>query len=136
MVADSAPAPILVIDDDPNIRSFVSDVLTDEGYEVVQAEHGGAALAALDRMGSHPPAAILLDVNMPIMDGYGFAAAYRERPGPHAPIVVITAAHSARQRCAEIGAQDCLGKPFDLDQLLARVEHFTQHPPPHNQAAA
>ena len=63
----------------------------------------------------------LLDYNMPVMDGRAFAEAYRRLPAPHAPIVCVTAAHDAPARSRELGANAFLGKPFELDDLLARV---------------
>jgi CheY-like chemotaxis protein len=60
-------------------------------------------------------------MKMPVVDGWGFARAYRAQPGPHAPIVVFTAAVDARRRAAEIGAEGYLAKPFNLDDLRALV---------------
>jgi CheY-like chemotaxis protein len=64
-------------------------------------------------------------MKMPVMDGWTFAAAYREQPAPRAPIVVMTAAHDSRARAAEICADSFLAKPFDLDHLLDIVRRFT-----------
>jgi CheY-like chemotaxis protein len=58
---------------------------------------------------------------MPVMDGWAFAAAYRQLPAPHAPIIVLTAAHDTLQRAAEIGADAALGKPFTTAELTACV---------------
>src|SRR5688572_558907 len=95
--------------------------LSDEGYDVRAAPDGRVALAFA---AEHAPAVILLDYTMPVCDGPAFAAAYRRTPGPHAPIVMVTASHEA-QRCAEeVRADDCLGKPFDLDDLLDVVARY------------
>jgi DNA-binding response OmpR family regulator len=108
---------VLVADDDRQIREFVRVALEDEGYEVLTAADGASALAlAL----AAPPDVILLDLNMPVMDGWRFAAAYRGAAG-RAPIVVLTAAADAARRRHEIGAVAWLGKPFDLDELLRVV---------------
>jgi CheY-like chemotaxis protein len=119
------PGLILVVDDDPGIRRFVAEALRDEGYLVIEAGDGRAALSAVheDR-----PGLILLDMTMPVMDGWQFAAAYRRLPGPHAPIVCVTAAHRAAERAAQIMAEAALPKPFDLDGLLDLVARFV--PPP------
>ena len=117
-------ATVLVIDDDAMIRSYVAEILADEGYRAEQAQNGREALDLLDRRareGRPPPDLILLDMRMPIMDGWAFAEAYRARPGRHAPIVVITAAHDASARAAQVRADGVLAKPFDLDQLLDAV---------------
>ncbi len=110
---------VLVVDDDDSIRDFVSTALGYEGYDVVAASDGATALAALDR--SLAPSVILLDMRMPVMDGWEFSRAYRERPGAHAPIVVLTAARDAAEYATEIGAEGFLAKPFDLDELLRTV---------------
>ena len=114
--------PILVVDDDEGIREFVSLVLEDEGYEVVTAPHGAAALEFVAR---RMPAVILLDMRMPVMDGWVFARAYRQRPGSRAPIVVVTAATEAGARAAQIDAAGVLPKPFRLAELLEVVGRFT-----------
>jgi two-component system chemotaxis response regulator CheY len=112
---------ILVVDDDPAIRHVITETLLDEGYDVVAAPDGQVAL---ERAHDHPPAVILLDYQMPGLDGQRFATAYRQLPGPHAPIILLTAAVSARQRAAEVGADAFLGKPFDLDALVEVVERY------------
>ena len=112
------PSPILIVEDDEVISQTLEFVLVEEGYAVALAANGKEALA---RVEGQPPRLILLDMKMPIMDGWAFAAAYRERPGPHAPIVVMTAARDSRSRAAEIGADGFIAKPFDLDALLALV---------------
>jgi CheY-like chemotaxis protein len=115
--------PILVVDDDPGIREFVELTLSDEGYEVKTAWHGAAALELAERF---RPLVILLDMRMPVMDGWEFARQYRERPGPHAPIVVVTAARDAIARAAQIAADGVLPKPFRLQQLLDVVDRFSR----------
>jgi len=109
---------ILVVDDDPAILDFVSLALADEGYEVRAAADGRSALELIDQWA---PDLILLDMRMPIMDGWEFAKAYAARPGPHAPIVVLTAAQDAAGLAREIQAVDYVAKPFSLDDLLRVV---------------
>ncbi len=112
---------MLIVDDDDSIREFVQLALADEGFHVLSAEHGAAALDLLER---EVPGVILLDMAMPVMDGWEFAKRYRERPGPHAPIVVVTAAREAAERARQIAADDHLAKPFDLDKLIELVERY------------
>ena len=117
-------ATILVVDDDAMIRSYVAEILTDEGYQLELARNGREALDLLDRRardGRAQPDLILLDMRMPIMDGWAFAEAYRARPGAHAPIMVVTAAHDAELRASQVGADGVISKPFDLEQLLDAV---------------
>jgi two-component system chemotaxis response regulator CheY len=109
---------LLVVDDDPAILSTVSDILSDEGYHVVTATNGAEALETLERI---DPQLILLDMRMPVMDGWQFAQA-RSSQQRSIPLVVMTAAHDARKWALEIGAADYLAKPFDLLELLEVVE--------------
>lgn len=113
-------APILVIDDDPDILSTVSDILQFEGYSVQQAANGAEGLAVLERT---PPSLILLDMRMPVLDGWNFARILKER-GIKLPILVMTAAQDARRWAQEIGAEGYVAKPFDLTDLLVAVESF------------
>ena len=110
---------VLVVDDDRVIRQCIAETLSEEGYEAVTAANGADALALVKA--GLPPDLIVLDMRMPVMDGWGFAQAYRELPGPHAPILVITAAHDSLERVVELQAHDVLPKPFDLDQLVRVV---------------
>lgn len=109
---------ILLVDDDESIRQFVALALSDAGHEVVTAENGRDALALAARS---RPDLIVLDLRMPVMDGWAFAQEYRATPRPHAPIVVLTAARDAAQSAAEVQAEACLAKPFALADLLAVV---------------
>jgi urea transport system substrate-binding protein len=111
---------ILIVDDDPAILSTVAEILHDEGYRVRTAGNGMDGLAALEQQ---LPALILLDMRMPVLDGWGFARALRER-GVQVPFVVLTAAQDARRWAQEVGATGFLPKPFDLLELVAVVEQF------------
>jgi CheY-like chemotaxis protein len=113
-----------VVEDEAEIRDFVAMVLNSEGYRVTTAPNGAAALA---EVGREPYDLILLDMRMPVMDGWSFARAYREARGPHAPIVVLTAARDAAERADQIHAEGFLGKPFDLDDLLSMVAQHARH---------
>ena len=126
------PVCVLVVEDDSVLRALIGETLEHEGHGVAIAEHGADALRWLDARradGDPPPDLILLDMRMPVMDGWAFAAAYRETPGPHAPIVAMTAAPDAAARAAEIGAASVLAKPFGLDELFAVVERLAAGAP-------
>jgi two-component system, chemotaxis family, chemotaxis protein CheY len=114
---------ILVIDDDPAIRETIADALADEGYAVQTANNGAEGLAALEHSS---PLLVLLDMRMPVLDGWGFARTLKER-GIQLPIVVMTAAQEARRWAAEIDAVQVLAKPFDLVDLLQTVERIVQN---------
>lgn len=109
---------ILIVDDDHSIRTTLAEVLAEEGYEVVVAANGAEGLAMVE---AAAPAAVLLDMRMPVLDGWGFARALAER-GLGPPIVVMTAAQESVRWGEEIGAAAVLAKPFDLVELLQTVE--------------
>lgn len=112
----STPIPILVVDDDPDIREALRDILDDAGYSVVLAFHGQMALELLGTMG--PPCLVLLDWMMPVMDGAQFLHLLRENPLYDTVKVVLC---TASGRDVPPGAQGLLRKPFELDELLAVV---------------
>ncbi len=120
---------VLVVDDDQFIRDCVRLALEEEGYEVVAAPDGQAALdylEGLQRAGQRQPTLILLDMRMPVMDGWEFARRYRNLWVAHAPIVVVTAAADAMRRAEQIEADGVLAKPFDLDELVVLVQRYAQ----------
>jgi CheY-like chemotaxis protein len=129
-VSPGGARPILVVDDDAAVRQLLIGLLTEEGYRVLDAPDGAAALA---RVQVTAPSLILLDMRMPVLDGWEFARRYRAGPGPHAPIICVTAAVDAgavAARGAQIGAVASLSKPFDLDELLAVVRRHVAPAPP------
>ncbi|MGH2356206.1 MAG: response regulator [Chloroflexota bacterium] len=109
---------VLVVDDNEGVRTLIDMVLGFGGYDVATAEHGQAAL---NLVAGWQPDVILLDSAMPVMDGREFARQYRQLPGPHAPIIMLTAADDGPACAAEIGAA-YLGKPFPPNLLLRTVE--------------
>jgi DNA-binding response OmpR family regulator len=106
---------VLVAEDDPAIRFLLETVLCDEGYEVAQSGDGKEALAVA---ATGWPDAVLLDLRMPALDGWGFLQAYRGLPGPHAPVVVLTA-QRVTKTAAEFGAAAILRKPFEIAEVCA-----------------
>jgi DNA-binding response OmpR family regulator len=121
MAADSY---VLVVDDDPAIRGLLADALRDEGYTVDLAAHGREAL---DAMRARRPATVVLDLMMPVMDGFSFMeACLSERLCENVPIVVISAVHDALQRVMDVPVYACVAKPFDLDDLVRTVGRFAR----------
>ena len=108
------PNRVLVVEDDPGIRVL----LRGEGYAVETANDG---LEGLDRAAASPPDVVILDYAMPRCDGAGFAAQYRLED-QHAPIILLTASDRRQDHCREIHADACIGKPFQIDELLEAVE--------------
>lgn len=109
-----APPLILIVDDDAELREAVQAALIAKGY---RAEVAGNGEEALQRVAATEPNLILLDMRMPIMDGWTFAQALRDRYGRRIPIVVVTAAEDSRLRADEVGANADLGKPFEMARL-------------------
>jgi DNA-binding response OmpR family regulator len=110
------------VEDDLDILSTVADILEFEGFEVVKAMNGEEGLAALQ---SEQPALVILDMRMPVLDGWEFARIMKER-GIKVPVLVMTAARDARRWAQEIGAQGYVSKPFHLPDLVAAVEKTMQ----------
>jgi two-component system chemotaxis response regulator CheY len=109
---------ILVVDDDPSILATLAEFLDMEGYRVKTATNGAEAL---DRVECAEPFLVLLDMRMPVLDGWEFVRALHER-GRRLPIMVMTAAQDARRWAEEVGAVGYVAKPFDLMELLTAVE--------------
>ena len=126
--APRRPRRILVVDDDPGIRSFLTGALEDEGYEVRSVINGREALAVLDRPEEWAPEAILLDLYMPEMDGWTFRATQLALPGPAAriPVIVLSASRNLGGRQAELHASAVMEKPFELDTLFARLAQLLE----------
>ncbi|MCC6556244.1 MAG: response regulator [Polyangiaceae bacterium] len=110
---------ILVVDDDQDIRETLTELLQEEGYSVARASHGREALAML-REGSNP-SLILLDLMMPIMDGWQFRAEQQSDPALASIPVVVISAMGKDEKIAALGAAQLLKKPIRLEQLLDAV---------------
>jgi CheY-like chemotaxis protein len=117
---------VLLVDDDATIQELVRATLTQAGYAVAVAPDGLAALKLVGPPQSVEPDLILLDLHMPVMDGWTFARAYRQLPGWHAPIIVFSAVLDAADQVARVHAQAVLSKPFDVDELLAHVARYAR----------
>ena len=111
---------VLVVDDDPDVRGILGIILANEEYEVVTAVDGAAALeyASDPRIGL-----ILLDIQMPRLEGDAFCRAYRERGG-RAPVLVMTALDIDAATVARIGADGYLPKPFDIEPALETIRRL------------
>lgn len=122
---DEMTQTVLVVDDDRLIREVITLALEDTGYRVVAAESTDAIDTAL----SEQPAVVLLDINMPILDGVEVRRRLHGDPGTaHIPVIAVSAATNLRARAAEMEADDYLAKPFDIDELLLRVEKWAGIP--------
>jgi len=111
---------ILVVDDDPDILEALSEILEAEGFEIRRARNGKEAL---ERLEPDPPKLILLDLMMPVMDGWEFAQRLRQKTNlPRIPIIVLSADRNVGNKALDIGAVGHLAKPFELNDLLEMVK--------------
>jgi len=113
---------VLLVDDEDSLRKVLKDLLERDGYEVSEARDGVQALDQVDRIG---PDIIVLDLNLPALDGYGVLSQLRSRPATAGiPVIVLTAKgdEDNEVRVFELGADDFLQKPFRARALSARLE--------------
>ena len=119
MAGGSTCGGILVVDDDPDIRESLREVLEDEGYEVACVGNGREALDHL-KAASPPPCVILLDLMMPVMDGWQFRAEQlRDAALRNIPVVVMTASRGINRE--DLGDAEVLQKPVGLGDILEAV---------------
>jgi CheY-like chemotaxis protein len=114
-------ARILIADDDPDVRESLRLLLELQGHSVDEARNGQEALHRLDT--GARPCVIVLDLMMPVMDGWQFRRAQLQNPlVASVPVVVISAVPAHLQRVNELSAHRVFSKPFDYDDLLAEVD--------------
>ncbi len=117
------PADVLIVEDDTDIRDALCQILEEEGYRVLGLSHGRDAL---DYLRENPaPQLLLLDLMMPVMNGWEFREQQLQDPRLSSiPVVIISADGGARREAASFRAQGFLLKPVELDDLLATVARF------------
>ena len=120
----AAPIKVLVIDDEPAIRKLLRMGLTTQGYEILEAPNGKAALELL----SQGPALIILDLGLPDIQGHELLRIVRGR-NDTVPIVVLSSRDDevGKVQALDLGADDYLTKPFGMDELLARMRAALRH---------
>ena len=111
---------VLVVDDDPFVRAMLSAFLEQEGYRVQTAANGAEAL---DCVLQEQPTLVLLDMNMPIMDGWDFVRELKSREF-QIPIIVMTPARDARECAQEVGATAYVSKPVSLPALISHIDQI------------
>jgi CheY-like chemotaxis protein len=109
---------VLVVDDEIDLVELLDIVLSADGWTVSTATDG---LWALEAVAREMPDVILLDMRMPILNGWEFAAALAARYPGHPPIVVMTAAAEPERHAAEIAAAGWIAKPFDVKRVAAEL---------------
>lgn len=111
---------VLVADDEPALRKLLKTNMELEGYETLEASNGAEVLECVER---DNPDIILLDIMMPVMDGWEVMTALASNPEYEQKVILVSAKASddAQLQGWELGADEYITKPFDLDALLARV---------------
>jgi CheY-like chemotaxis protein len=118
-MSDAMHGKVLVVEDDEEIREVIAEVLSDQGYSVETAENGRVALERLD---GSTPCVVLLDLMMPVMDGWELLGELRAGGRvPDLPVVVVTAAHEPER---PEGVRAFLKKPVPIKRLLDLVKHY------------
>jgi two-component system cell cycle response regulator DivK len=120
----STNATILYVEDNLDNRTLVRRILTAEGYTLIEAAN---ATQALEILNTTRPDLILMDINMPDMDGYSLTAKIKDTPRFEAtPIIALTAnvMRGDRERSLEAGCDGYIQKPIDIDKLSEQIEHF------------
>jgi CheY-like chemotaxis protein len=113
---------ILVVDDDRDLRELLAAVLSSAGYEVLTAENGAAALSILRTV---LPDLIILDLMMPVMNGWQFREAQTALPDyARIPVICLSGHHAARHQASALGISACVLKPFEIDNLFEVVSRF------------
>jgi two-component system KDP operon response regulator KdpE len=120
----TCPAKILIVDDEPPIRKLLRMGLASQGYEVLEAANGNAALGLLDRK----PALVILDLGLPDVDGHDLLRRIRHRQ-ENMPIIVLSSRGDEAGKVAalDLGADDYITKPFGMDELFARMRAAMRH---------
>jgi DNA-binding response OmpR family regulator len=131
---DPAEATILVVDDEPDVTSYLSTVLSARGYRTIEASSGAEALAIGAR---ERPDLILLDVMMPGMTGWEVLRRLRESPLADVPVIVLSARESPEDVAEglQLGVRGYLGKTAGLDRLIAEIRSALAGPPPAEAAS-
>jgi CheY-like chemotaxis protein len=119
---------VLIVDDDQGIRELLAEFLTEEGYETAEA---GDGQEGIDQVLAFHPDAVIVDLMMPIMNGWEFAEACHRLPEYRAlPLIAISAARDLTRQTEELekkGIVAALAKPFNIHQLLELIEHATDN---------
>jgi two-component system, OmpR family, response regulator MprA len=120
MPRDSSSIRILVVDDDDTIRATIAEALELDGFIVETASNGAEAWVLVSE---RPPSGILLDLMMPVMNGWQFLEKCRAAGVcDGTPVVIMSAYHKLSSEVAKLGVSGYVSKPFDLDVLLGEVE--------------
>jgi CheY-like chemotaxis protein len=124
-VTSANPATILLVEDDADIRTSLADILTDEGYRVRTAANGSEALQQLRERDTPRPALILLDLMMPVMDGWKMREEMlKDSALASIPVVVLSGVIDLGHQATALGAAAYITKPFELGSLVNTVHQL------------
>jgi len=126
MMGTKTTSRILVVDDEPQVVWMLQFSLEAEGYHTLSARDGRAAL---DEVREHHPSVVLLDIMMPVMDGWAFLEELQALPADERPRVIVVSARSSlrdRAKAAELGADAFVAKPFNVEDLLVVLHDIEQ----------
>lgn len=124
MMAMQTATQVLVVDDEPQVVWMLQFSLEAEGYQTISARDGRTAL---DEIMEHRPGMVLLDIMMPVMDGWSVLEELRTLPAEERPRVVVVSARASvrdREKAVELGADAFVAKPFNMDDLLGVVHEL------------
>jgi CheY-like chemotaxis protein len=125
MATEHSGKAILVVEDDAVTRDAMTMILTEDGYSVASAANGQEALSQLRAARRGKPNLILLDLMMPVMNGWEFCQEQQKDPALKSiPVIVVSADGNVPQKAASIGVADYLLKPVDVEALLATVRRY------------
>lgn len=126
MMAMQTATQVLVVDDEPQVVWMLQFSLEAEGYQTISARDGRTAL---DEIMEHRPGMVLLDIMMPVMDGWAVLEALQELPPEQRPRVIVVSARSSlrdRAKAAELGADAFVAKPFNVDDLMVLLHDVVE----------
>jgi CheY-like chemotaxis protein len=126
---------ILLIEDDDSLGAILTAVLQDQGYNVVRASNGKEALDHLYT--ERPPHLILLNLVMPVMNGWKFREQLNKVPElAEIPVIVLSGVRKLDKKAASLGVTDCFTKPYDLKAVIDTIQQYCQQSRPTETRAA
>jgi len=112
---------VMIVDDDPNVRELLAELLTQNGYAVSEAANGRAALEALEAM-AEKPRVVLVDLNLPVMDGRALVREVKARPAlADIPVLLLSSSAHVEDAARELGVAGALKKPVDVPAMLSAI---------------
>lgn len=130
MASEAARPRIVIAEDDPMVMELITTRLELAGFQTFSARNGSDALS---RIAHVRPDGLVLDINMPILDGFQVLAQMQSGNASHRPPTLVLTARNRPEdvkRAIELGARDFISKPFQDDQLIARVARLVRKPKP------